>query len=192
MCRSWTLAGSTASKRGGEEIGLLLVVALQADPVAGPDHGLQQRGGVARLDDLALGQLRAGLQPGVSRLAALLPGRHASMLLRVVSPVGHAPDTPRLMERGVRLAAVPASQLQSRGLFGKCCVSCKDAIDRPFPKGTMRYCRRPVREDPLCRKKTEHLFGEGVGVLEDAATVGVGEDAELLASSKAKEFAVGT
>src|SRR4029077_17934871 len=132
----------------------------------------------ASLDELALGQLRSGLQPGGSRLAALLPGRHASMLLRVVSPVGHAPDTPRLMERGFRLAAVPASQLQPRGLFGKCCVSCKDAIDRPFPKGTMRYCRRPVREDPLCRKKTEHLFGEGVSVLEDAATVGVGEDAE--------------
>ena len=59
-------------------------------------HGLQQRGGVAGLDELALGQLRPGLQPGGSRLAALLPGRHASMLLRVVSPVGHAPDTPRL------------------------------------------------------------------------------------------------
>ena len=108
MCRSLTLAGIDRQQRADEQVGLLLVVALQADPVARPDHGLHQRSGVASLDELALGQLRSGLQPGGSRLAALLPGRHASMLLRVVSPVGHAPDTPRL--RTFRLAAVPASQ----------------------------------------------------------------------------------
>src|SRR6185437_6512245 len=96
---------------GGQQIGLLLVVAFQADPIARTDDRLEQRGGIGRLDYLALGQLGAGFEPGVSRLTAQLPRRDAAMRLSVVSPVGHAPDTPRLraraVPRGVGLAACP-------------------------------------------------------------------------------------
>ena len=49
-------------KRGGEQIRLLLVVALQADPIARPNDGFQQARRVARLDDLALRQPGAGLE----------------------------------------------------------------------------------------------------------------------------------
>ena len=68
--------GVDRRKRAGQQIRLLLVVALQTNAIARPYHSLQQTGGVARLDDLAVRQLRAGLDPGIARLPTGLPIRH--------------------------------------------------------------------------------------------------------------------
>ena len=67
-------------QRAAEQIRLLLVVALQANPVARPDDGFQQPRGVARLDDLAARQLRAGFDAGIARFAVTLPGRRCPVL----------------------------------------------------------------------------------------------------------------
>ena len=48
MCRSCTRCGSTRRQRLGQEVGLLLVVAFEADAVARFDHRLQQRDGIGR------------------------------------------------------------------------------------------------------------------------------------------------
>ena len=47
-------------ERRREQVGLLLVVAFEADAVAGPQHRFEQRHGVARIDPLALRVSRAG------------------------------------------------------------------------------------------------------------------------------------
>ena len=48
MCRSCTAPGSSGRQRLGQEVGLLLVVALQADPVAGFQHALEQGARIRR------------------------------------------------------------------------------------------------------------------------------------------------
>ena len=60
MCRSCTRAGSTLRQRLGQEVGLLLVVAFEADAVAGLDHGLEQRDDVVRRNDLCTGIAERG------------------------------------------------------------------------------------------------------------------------------------
>jgi hypothetical protein len=49
---------------GRQQVRLLLVVALETDAIARPDHGLQKRGGVARLDDLSLREYCPGAPSG--------------------------------------------------------------------------------------------------------------------------------
>ena len=71
-----------------EQVRLLLVVALQADPVARSDDRFQQAGRVTRLDDLALRQMRAGFDAGVARLPTVLPSRHRRALLASVQARG--------------------------------------------------------------------------------------------------------
>ncbi len=59
-----------------EQIRLLLVVAFQAHPVAGPNNGLHQTRGIARLNDLAARQPGTGLDASIARFAVTLPCRH--------------------------------------------------------------------------------------------------------------------
>ena len=64
-------------QRAGQEVGLLLVVAFQADAVAGLDHRLQQGADRGRIDLLG-GRHRTGAgQPLRARAALMVPGRGA-------------------------------------------------------------------------------------------------------------------
>ena len=65
----------------GEEIGLLLVVALEADAIARADDRLEKRLRVLRRHHLAVGVPRTGLQAGVSLAPLLLPFCHVAILL---------------------------------------------------------------------------------------------------------------
>jgi hypothetical protein len=56
-----------------EQVGLLLVVAFEANPIAGLNDGFHQARRVTSLDDLSFRQPRAGLDAGVARCAAALP-----------------------------------------------------------------------------------------------------------------------
>ncbi len=60
-------------QRGAQHVRLLLVVALEADQVARPYNCLQEMRGVTHLDDLALSDLRAGLQAGIAGIPAAMP-----------------------------------------------------------------------------------------------------------------------
>ena len=53
MCRSWTRFGIDRSERVGEEVRLLLVVAFEADAVAGFDDAFENLGHLFGRDDLA-------------------------------------------------------------------------------------------------------------------------------------------
>ena len=64
MCRSWTFAGSTIGERSGKQIRLLLVVALQADPVARPKHRLEEVAQLRDCNSLAASVTRPGLNTG--------------------------------------------------------------------------------------------------------------------------------
>ncbi len=61
-----------------QQIRLLLVIAFEADAIAGPQHGLQQRRGIARRDNLALGKHRPRGDAGIARFPRFLPSRHAA------------------------------------------------------------------------------------------------------------------
>ena len=63
-------------ERRREQVGLLLVVAFEADAVAGPQHRFEQRHGVARIDPLALRVSRAGREACIARLPRVIPSRH--------------------------------------------------------------------------------------------------------------------
>jgi hypothetical protein len=67
------LSGIGLRKALGQEVCLLLVVALQADPVAWPDDSLQQRGRVGRPDNLAAGDFAPGPQPLVPAPLLAIP-----------------------------------------------------------------------------------------------------------------------
>ncbi len=67
-------------ERTGEEVGLLLVVAFETDPVARPDDRLQQLGGVVRRHQLALGEAAASLEPLLAIALFDIPCGHASVL----------------------------------------------------------------------------------------------------------------
>ena len=69
-------AGVAGGEGGGEEIGLLLVVALQADAVAGFEDGLEQCGRGVRGTELArdAGNGRGARQPGAAVLGERGPG----------------------------------------------------------------------------------------------------------------------
>ena len=64
-------------ERHREQVRLLLVVALEADPVARPQHGFQQCHGVARVDPLALRERRAGREACIARASRVIPSRHS-------------------------------------------------------------------------------------------------------------------
>ncbi len=66
-------------QRAAEQIRLLLVIAFQAHPVAGPNDGFHQPRGIARFHDLAARQPGAGLDAGIARLAVALPCRHRTV-----------------------------------------------------------------------------------------------------------------
>jgi hypothetical protein len=70
------LAKVDGKELGAEQIRLLLVVAFDADAIAGPRHGLQQPGRVTRIDDLALRQFHAGCDAGVMRFSAVRLSLH--------------------------------------------------------------------------------------------------------------------
>jgi hypothetical protein len=53
MCRPLIRVGATAARGFGQEVGLLLVVALETDAVAGPDHHLQKINEARCVDQLA-------------------------------------------------------------------------------------------------------------------------------------------
>ena len=74
-------------QRAAEQIRLLLVVALQANPVARPNDGFHQPRRVAGLDDLAARQPGASFDAGIARLAVTLPGRHWPV--RAIGVRGH-------------------------------------------------------------------------------------------------------
>ncbi len=82
-------------ERGGEQVGLLLVVAFEAHAIAGPQHRFEQRDGVARIDPLALRVSRAGREACIARLPRVIPSGHeqfsASMVQRHSKP-GAAAD----------------------------------------------------------------------------------------------------
>ena len=59
MCRSHTLPTSTAARAPANKSACFLVINLQADPVARPDHCFQQGSGVAGLHGLAVCQFRS-------------------------------------------------------------------------------------------------------------------------------------
>ena len=76
MCRSCTRAGSHWLKRPREAIGLLLVVALEADPVAGAQDRLQQVDDGRGRHDLAGGMRPARLDPRIARCPFPTPAAH--------------------------------------------------------------------------------------------------------------------
>ncbi|GBU17996.1 hypothetical protein AwMethylo_22110 [Methylobacterium sp.] len=63
-------------ERAGEAIRLLLVVALQADPVAGAQHRLQKGDRIGGRDVLAVREGSARRDAGVAGLALPAPSRH--------------------------------------------------------------------------------------------------------------------
>ena len=63
----------------GEEVGLLLVVALEADPVAGADDRLEERRRALRRHHLAAGVAGTGFQADVSPAPLLLPVCHIAV-----------------------------------------------------------------------------------------------------------------
>ena len=67
-------------ERARQEVSLLLVVALEAEPVARLDDRLEQLGNVARRHDLALGETRPRRQPRVAVDLLLAPVAHAVSL----------------------------------------------------------------------------------------------------------------
>jgi hypothetical protein len=63
----------------GEEVGLLLVVALEADPVAQADDRFKKRLGLVRRHHLAAGVARTCIQAGASLASLLLPVCHVAV-----------------------------------------------------------------------------------------------------------------
>ena len=68
-------------ERAGEEVGLLLVVAFEADPVTGSYNGFHQLRGVLRRHQLALGVAPPGSEPLLTVALFRVPICHASRLL---------------------------------------------------------------------------------------------------------------
>src|SRR5258705_13850699 len=64
----------------GKEVGLLLVVALEADPVARADDGFEKRLRLVRRHHLAAGVVRTRIQAGTSLAPLLLPVCHVAVL----------------------------------------------------------------------------------------------------------------
>ncbi len=64
-----------------EEVGLLLVVALEADPIARADDGFEERLHPVRRHHLAAGVVRARIQAGASLGPLFLPVCHIAVLL---------------------------------------------------------------------------------------------------------------
>ncbi|MNI44971.1 hypothetical protein D3C73_993710 [compost metagenome] len=64
------------SQRHGQQISLLLIVAFQADAVAGPDHRLEQGGGIVRGHHLTLGVPGSRRYPLFFCAPGAVPGRH--------------------------------------------------------------------------------------------------------------------
>ena len=67
-------------QRPAKQIGLLLVVAFQTNPIARPNDGFHQPRRVAGLDDLAARQPGAGFDAVIARFAVSSPGRHGPVL----------------------------------------------------------------------------------------------------------------
>src|SRR5580692_11044957 len=65
----------------GKEVGLLLVVALEADPVARADDRFQKRLRLVRRHHLAAGVVSTCIQAGTSLAPLLLPVCHVAVLL---------------------------------------------------------------------------------------------------------------
>lgn len=63
-------------ERAAEQIGLLLVVAFQADPITWPENSLKQARGVSGFHDLAAGKRGARGDAGITRGTVVLPARH--------------------------------------------------------------------------------------------------------------------
>ncbi len=63
-------------ERGGQQVGLLLVVPFQADPVARAQYRLEQRGGILGRHPLAAREMRACREARVACLLRLIPCRH--------------------------------------------------------------------------------------------------------------------
>jgi hypothetical protein len=63
-----------------QEVRLLLVVAFEANTIAGPDYGLQQCGSVARRHHLSLCELTACVEPLVAESPFALPINHIVQL----------------------------------------------------------------------------------------------------------------
>ena len=63
-----------------QEVSLLLVVTFEANTIAGPDHGLKQRRGVARRHHLSLSELTACAEPLVAGSPFALPINHIVQL----------------------------------------------------------------------------------------------------------------
>src|SRR5258707_14976093 len=78
----------------GEEVGLLLVVALEADPVARPDDCFEKRLRLVRRHHLASGVVRTCIQAGTSLAPLLLPFCH--IVLRPKSDHGASDEPPAL------------------------------------------------------------------------------------------------
>jgi hypothetical protein len=71
----------------GEEIGLLLVVALDADPVAAAQNRLQQRQGVGLVDELAGGEGGRGAGPGEIAVAQMVEFHDVFLVRGGVFPI---------------------------------------------------------------------------------------------------------
>jgi len=69
----------------GEEIRLLLVVAFEADPIAGPDDGFKKRLGLFRRDHFATGVARSRFDAGRSLAALLLPFCHIGLRQQIIA-----------------------------------------------------------------------------------------------------------
>ncbi|MGY4455572.1 hypothetical protein ACVWZR_010232 [Bradyrhizobium sp. i1.3.1] len=82
-------------QRAAQEIRLLLVVAFEANPVARPDHGLQQARCVGCFHDLAVGQAGTGRNAGIARGAVVLPARHDLGPFAALAPLQSDPGLAR-------------------------------------------------------------------------------------------------
>ena len=82
-CRSWTRGGIDAGERAGEEVGLLLVVPLEADPVARLEDRLEERRHLCGLHPAPAAARAGPLQARAPAPARGVPGaRHETLRAR--------------------------------------------------------------------------------------------------------------
>ena len=82
-------------QRAAQEIRLLLVIALQANPVTRPDHGLQQARDVVCLNDLAAGKASSRRNARIARGSIVLPARHDLCSFAALAPLQSDPGLAR-------------------------------------------------------------------------------------------------